>query len=323
MNTPFKQKKWNPFSRKKKTDKEKTDQYKQDLYNFIHTGSSIPSRGGALVSPDDRSSWHFRGDYVDPSSFDMLRNRKKKLQSGIYEPTRRTNKRAKNIIESKYMGNSPIPQLGMGGTGTSYSFDDEGKGRLSFSANPTYTTGKLNIGGDFRFSPGASGDNIFGKEVKDPYKKSGYIGGKADINIGSRRYARDYDATGFGRISLGAGINISPDTEKYSLETTQGVIDRKRKVTRTNPSASARFTAGIGRPSESGCYGGMCYAPSVPAWNIGAFGEISSDSPGGKFGISGRYGALTGEAGYDLATKQRRYQLGLSFSPSWGQKQRR
>jgi hypothetical protein len=294
MNAPFKQKGWNPFSKKKKTYKEIEKQYNKDFYNFVHTGGGFDV-GGSHLNPEN---WVFRGDLVPETHMNAIKD----IQ-GRYNTSGQTH-RGKKWWKTQNPENpsSPLNQMSLRGSGVGVSFDEDKNIKTDFTVQPTLSTGNLNIGGKLTYTPpkltsegGRSG------------KGNVFVGGTTDINIGSRRNKRDYDMSSFGRLSLTGGLNIGSGEH--------GDLFRE-------PTGSARLTIGAGRPGDPGCYRGMCYAPAVSGYNIGGFGEVSSDSPKGKFGLSGRYGIFTGEASYDLATKQKQYKLGLSFSPNWKSKKR-
>ena len=81
---------------------------------------------------------------------------------------------------------------------------------------------------------------------------------------------------------------------------------------------TGRATLGIGYGGVDECVVGDKYcARGATSWNVGAYGEYGSKHsmrPGTRVGISGRYGALQGDIGYDVISKKPSARVGVDIS---------
>ena len=176
------------------------------------------------------------------------------------------------------MSNLRANKIGGSLTGTGINIDN--KGKKSISLNPGIRVGDVSL----NYNVGASlkGNRSNAKTSTS----SGFSG------------AYDFARGGFkGKMS--------------------GMFGKKKSNGKTIKTASSRLSLGYGKSSSKGsssCGPAGCeYTRGTPGFNIKAFGERNFKTKQTKVGISGRYGALSGEASYNINTKKPEAKIGVSI----------
>ena len=142
------------------------------------------------------------------------------------------------------------------------------------------------------------------------------IGGLFDYTAKDME-GRKTDIFGGGTLSLGAKKDIGRSRTQL-----RGIVKGTATYGATGKSKGKfGFTGGgklsIGGGGATGCQvGTFGCAEGSKAWDVGLYGEHGSKyslRPGTRVGLSGTYGMLKGDVGYDIKSKKPSYRLGLSI----------
>ena len=195
-----------------------------------------------------------------------------------------------------------------GATGSGISYSSEG---LSATFKPTYRiktgeTSGITINPEFTGTIKGSEDPKYGGKRVTSLK----MGGGASFDFGSG------DKPGLlGKFSLFGGKKTSTTTTHDPTSTSTSPRYDVTDPVKTSY-AGTRLSLGVGKRKSSGvCGSGGCYGGSGSAWNIQGFGEYDILKKSTDVGISGRYGAFTGEVSKSITdpTSKPKFKLGLSF----------
>ncbi len=206
-------------------------------------------------------------------------------------------------------------ELGLGGpgwgaTGSGVDFSEKG---VSATFKPTYRiktgeTSGITMNPEFIGTIKGSEDPKYGGKRESSLK----IGGGISFDFGSGNktsFLGSFSAFGGKKTSTTTTYNPASETQRFTPK--YNVTDPVK-----TSYAGTRLSLGVGKRTSGGeCGSGGCYGGSGSAWNIKGFGEHDILKKSTDVGISGRYGAFTGEISKSITdpTSKPKFKLGLSF----------